>query len=94
MGLAGFKRAGDRGFSRPLDDCGDALAYADAHGAKSIALFGFAQLVGCGGYQASAAGTQRMADGDGSAVRIDVLRVVGDSEIACDGKRLRGEGLV
>ena len=82
------------GFSTALDDCGDALAYADAHGAQRIARFGLAQLVGRGGYQASAAGTKWMADGDGPAVRIYVFGIVGDSEVARNGERLRREGFV
>ena len=37
---------------------------------------------------------ERMADRDRAAIRIDMVGVVGQSEIAKHGERLRGEGLV
>jgi len=43
-------------FLQPLDDCGDALAYAYAHGAEGVARLGGLQLIHGGGEQAGAAG--------------------------------------
>ena len=60
----------------PLDNRGDALADAYAHGAERIAASGFVELIeGCG-YQAGAAGAERVADGDGSAVGVDMSGIV------------------
>jgi len=78
----------------PLEDDGDPLANADAHGAKSEAAFGPEQLVRGGRGEASATGAERMADGDSAAVGVNVRGIVGQAEFAENGERLRGEGLV
>ena len=41
-----------------------------------------------------AAGAQRVAQGDGAAVRVHARIVVGDAQLAQHGQALRGEGLV
>jgi hypothetical protein len=43
-------------FLHPFDDCGDALAYAYAHGAEGVAGFNGVQLIHGGGEEAGAAG--------------------------------------
>jgi hypothetical protein len=62
-----------------LDNRGDALADADAHGAQRVSRLGGMQLARGRGEQASAAGAQRMADGDGAAVGVDVRGGVGQT---------------
>ena len=61
---------------------------------KRVAAAGAVQLVDGGGDQARTAHAERVADGDGSAVRVHVRRVVGQAELAQHGQRLRGERLV
>ena len=80
--------------SDAFEDEGDALADADAHGAESMAAFGALELVKRGGDKASAAGAERMANGDGASVGINVRGVVRKAEVAEDGEGLRGEGFV
>jgi hypothetical protein len=43
-----------------LEDYGDSLADADAHGAESIARFCALELIGGGGDEAGAAGSERV----------------------------------
>src|SRR5579859_5532641 len=81
-------------FSDAFEDDGDALAYADAHGAKGVASVGAQELIERRGDQARAAGTERVADGDGSAIGIDVRGVVWDSQITQNRQGLRGKGFV
>src|SRR5207253_10473965 len=80
--------------SGAFEDDGDALADADAHGAEGVAAVGAQELIERGSDEARAAGTERVADGDGAAVGIDVWRVVREAEVAEDGERLRGESFV
>src|ERR1700758_5688064 len=81
-------------FSDTFEDEGDALADADAHGAEGVTAIGAEELVKRGGDEARAAGTERMTDGDGAAIRVDVWGIVGQTEIAQDGEGLRSEGFV
>ena len=60
----------------------EALADADAHGAQGVAAASTLQLVESGGYQAGAAHAQGMAQGDGSAVRVDVFGIIRQPEVA------------
>jgi len=70
------------------------LANADAHGAKGITGLGAVQLRdGCGD-ETSAAGAERMADGDSATIGIDAGVIVGEAEIASDSERLCGKGFV
>src|SRR5215469_6400305 len=54
---------------------GRALASADAHGHYAIACFAARHLVGDSSYHAGTGHAERMANGDGSSVRIQLLRV-------------------
>src|SRR5215470_8228225 len=80
--------------SDAFEDDGDALADADAHGAKGVAAVGTEELIERGCDEAGAAGSERMAYGDGAAVGIHMRSVIGDAEIAQDGESLRSESLV
>src|SRR5471030_1263437 len=80
--------------SNALDDDGDALPHADAHGAQRVAPAAALQLVHRGRHQARAAHAQRMAERDGAAVRIDARVVVAQAERAQHRQSLRGKGLV
>ena len=65
------------GASHTLDDYGDALPHADAHGAERITASPPLQFIGGRGQQPGAAHTKRMPQSDGTAVRIDVFGIVG-----------------
>src|SRR5205807_10026947 len=79
---------------RALEDDGDALAHADAHSAKGVTAFGAEELIERGGDEAGATSTERVADGDGASVGIDVGRVVGNTQVAENRESLRRECLV
>src|SRR5581483_9067896 len=59
----------------PLDDRGDALAEADAHGLEPVTSAASLQLVQQRGHQAGAGAAERVAEGDGAAVDVHPLRV-------------------
>src|SRR5690606_21612275 len=82
------------GASHTLEQDRDALADADAHRAQGTTRAAATEFVHGGCHQARATRAERMPQRDGSAIRIDVLRIVGQSEGAGDGERLRGKGLV
>ena len=65
-----------------LDDAGDALADADAHGDERIAPAGAVQLADRGQREPRARRAQRMADGDGAAIGIDARVVEIDAPAA------------
>eukprot|EP01137_Pigoraptor_chileana_P034749 Opistho-2@27764 len=93
--MASTGRCGPPGTaSDPLDDQGDALTHPDAHGAQGIASARAMQLVDGGGDQASAAGAQRVTQGNGAAVRVDAGVIVGQAQLAQHGQALGGEGFV
>src|SRR6267143_5027914 len=73
---------------------GNSLAYADAHGAQRVFSLCAQELVERRGDKARAAGSQRMTDGDGTAIWIHVRRVVWNSQFAQDSQCLRCEGFV
>src|SRR5207237_4165154 len=75
-----------------LDDKGYALADADTHGRQAVAPLPAGQLVDQGGGDTRSAGSQRVAQGDGATVDIDPL--LGQTELADAGQRLRSEGRV
>src|SRR4029077_5322184 len=56
--------------------------------------FAAQKLVDGSGYQAGAAGSERMAQREGAAVGIYVRRVILDAEVTQDRESLRGEGFV
>src|SRR3954452_841131 len=61
--------------SQTLDDHGDALSAADARGGQTETLLAAAQLVEQSDDQARSGGCERMAEGDGAAVDVELLRV-------------------
>src|SRR5690606_23535544 len=58
--------------SYPLQDQGNALPYADAHGAQGIPSVAPVQLIDCGHCQSGAGSAQRMAQGYRTAIWIDM----------------------
>src|SRR4030095_12898851 len=80
--------------SHPLDHERNALADADAHGAERVTLVRSKQLIHRRRREARAACAEWMAQCDGAAIRIDVLRVIRDPEQAKHGERLRRKGFV
>src|SRR5579875_2031747 len=91
-GRPGWRRRRPR--SDPLQDHGDALADADAHRDQRIAPAAALQLARRGQCDARSRSAERMADGDGAAVRIDAAVVGRQFETAQTGQNLRGEGFV
>jgi len=71
-----------------------ALAYTDAHGSQRPLCSGFLQLMNGRQYQPRSAHSQRMAQGDRAAVRVDLRRVIRNSELPQTRKRLTGESLI
>ena len=74
-----------------LQDQGDALANADAHGAERVTSVGACELARGRGGEPRAARAERMPERDRAAVRVDVRRIVGDTELrstasACEAK--------
>src|SRR5919198_4273745 len=76
----------------PLEDRGDALAHADAHGGEAVAVAATRHLVHQGRGQTRAAAAEGMAERNGAAVRVHPGRV--KPQLADTGERLRGEGFV
>src|SRR6478736_6150157 len=60
---------------------GDALADADAHGGQGAAGAAVVQFDRGGKGDPGAAGAQRVTQGDGPAVRVDVLGVLRDTQL-------------
>ena len=80
--------------SDPFQQDGDALADADAHRADGVATASRLELVRRRRREARAAHPERVAERDGAPVRVHVLGVVGQPEIAESGQGLGGERLV
>ena len=84
---------------RALNDQGDTLTNADAHGAEgiarslacSVATFQFVQG---GGYQPGSAHAQGVAQGNGATVRVHVLGIIRQAEVPGNGQGLGGKRLV
>src|SRR5258707_900147 len=74
------------GLLYPFEDDSNPLANADAHSAQGIPAAGAQKLIKGGGNEARAAGAQRMADGDGAAIGIDVRGVIGNAQVAEHGQ--------
>ena len=87
------RRPGSAG-SDPLDRQRDALPDADAHGGEPELAAAARELEGGVAGEAGARHAERMAERDRAAVRVDVLGILRDAELAQAGDRLRGEGLV
>src|SRR5919198_4571929 len=76
----------------PLEDRGDALAHADAHGGEAVAMAATRHLVHQRRGQTRAAAAEGMAQRNGATVRVHPGRV--KPQLADTGERLRGEGFV
>src|SRR5229473_4348299 len=76
----------------PLEDRGNALAAADTLGGERIATADALQKTRRFADDARSGGSQRVPEGDGTAV--DVQGLVANSEITGAGERLTGKGLV
>src|SRR5574343_1185401 len=77
-----------------LDHHGDPLPDTNTHGAQGIAAATALEFVSRGRHQAGAAHTERMPQGDGTAIGIDAGLVVGQTEVAHHGQALCGESLI
>src|SRR5919112_4553552 len=73
---------------------GNALPHADAHGGERPPFARELQLQGRRAGDARAGHAERMAERDGAAVRVDVLRILRDAELAQNRDALAGESLV
>ena len=80
-------------YSRPLEGERNALADADAHGSKRELALVLFKAVDRGERESCSRHSQGMAERDGAAMGIHLLGIVGKSELAQTGKRLRSEGL-
>src|SRR5262249_42969409 len=72
----------------------DGLAATDAQRGKRALAADLVELVRGGHRDARARHAQRVTQRNGAAVRIDVLGIVGKTELAHAGETLRGERLV
>ena len=79
--------------SHPLQRDRDALPDADAHRRERQRAAAFAQLQRRRAGDARARHAERMAERDRAAIRVDVLRVVGDAELAQHGDALARQRL-
>src|ERR1043165_2576833 len=78
----------------PLHRQRHTLSDADAHGGERALAAGLAELMRSRYRDARARHAERMAERDRAAVRIDVLGIVGEPELAHAGKGLGGERFV
>src|SRR5882672_1663118 len=79
--------------SNPLDDGGKALADADAQADESPPPATSLQLAHGGQREPRARGPQRVADGDGAAIRVNAAVVERQAQQLQAAEHLRGEGL-
>src|SRR5262245_10404122 len=95
---AGARRGYPRGLiavegrSIPLDAHGDGHAAADAERGKTLLGIALLHLVQQRDEHACAGSTDRMADGDGAAIDVDLAGVPGEVLVHCQG--LCGESLI
>ena len=59
----------------PFDDRGDALADTDAHGGEAEAAAAFFHFVNKRRHDPGAAAAQRVAEGDGAAVDVELVEI-------------------
>src|SRR6185312_6275091 len=88
----GNRSCGFRVKLQVFDHRGRALAAADAHGYHAPARLAALELVDHGGQQLGAGAAERMAQGDGPAVDVDLVGI--EVGLGDDRQRLGGEGLV
>src|SRR5438105_10815211 len=77
----------------PLDDHGHALAAADAHRLEADRLVEGLEVVDQGAHDPGARHAERVPQGDGPAVGVELVLDV-DAELVADGQDLGGERLV
>jgi hypothetical protein len=82
------RNAAYRGSSNALNQHGDALADADAHRRHCPPTAGAFQGAHCCAGEPCAGHPERVPKGDGAAVRIDVLGVIGKAKAARNRKSL------
>ena len=73
---------------------GDALAHADAHRRQCTTSTGQRQLQSRGAGDPSTRHAKRMAERNGTTVRIDEVGILGNAELAQDRDALRRKGFV
>src|SRR5690349_2643213 len=78
--------------SDALEDHGDALATADAHGGQGVAALDALQLMDGLGGDDRAGGAHRVTQGNARTVGVDLFRV--EAQFASHGAGLGGEGFV
>src|SRR5258708_7557659 len=77
-----------------LDGDRHALAHTDTHRCQRQVPSGFLQLMRRGQHQPRSAHSERMAQSDGSAVWIDMRRVVRNSQLPQACQHLAGERFI
>ena len=80
--------------SNALKHHGDALPHADAHGAKRVAAAASGELISGRGGEPRPRCAKRVAERDGSAIRIDARIVIADPECSRHGQRLRSKRFI
>ncbi|GIT77066.1 MAG: hypothetical protein Ct9H300mP31_15970 [Acidimicrobiaceae bacterium] len=80
------------GKAQPLDHHGHALAPANTHGLHAELLVGVLQAIEKGGHDAGAGHAERVAEGDGPAVHIQLVEV--DPDLVGRRQNLSGESFV
>ena len=78
----------------PLNGAGYALADTDAHGGECELAASLNQLQRGAAGNAGARHAQRMAEGDGAAIGVYVLAIIGQAQLPQHGKALGGKRLV
>src|SRR5688500_13476781 len=76
----------------PLDDGGDPLADSDAHGCQTVAAAALFHFMDEGRHHARATTAERMPEGYGAAVYVELIHV--DAQLPNTGEHLRGKRLV
>lgn len=71
-----------------FENQGNPLAHADAHGTQRISAIGLQKLIESRAYKPRAAGTQRVAESNRTAIRVHVRCVVGNFQFAQHSQRL------
>jgi len=82
------------GSERTFEQDGDALPYSYTHTAQGSPGFLPLQLPDCCKRKPRAAGTQRMAERDGSPIRVYLCGIIRQPKLSGHGQHLRGEGFI
>ena len=92
IGAREHARARGSPLIHPFDNRGDALADADAHGGEAVAAAAFFHFVNKRRHDPGAAAAQRVAEGDGAAVDVELIEI--DAQLARAREHLRRKGFV